>query len=457
MQAETLKRAMYAALAHGYSFYPIDQTKHPVVPWAEFQKRHPSPAEIDRWISGRTVMRAVAGFSAIAGPISGNLAALDFDDVKRQIDLDMFAAWKAEIGDVDDLVIHQSPSGGHHLLFRMETLESFGRNLAYVPKPVRENGEEDGREVAIELITSGGITLPPSYNHKYGCYYRRVSERSIRDIATLSPERVSQLVEAARALNQVEEPPKPVPRPSPRSSARFNGEYSTRRTIIQLFNEAFTPEDILTRAGYHQVRGGWARPGGENPTVSILRGGRSYHHNTSDELADGNAHDAFDIFRLAQCGGDWDLATEQAAAELNLNWQPYREVARYQPPQFDPQAYEQDIPPDTSVVIVTDSAWVASLLEERGFRTLVTPRTHPRSWPRQILRAIWSFTLRYVLFDKPPEDGTAELIASETETPMVQIQCPIEEYLNSHTTWHLVDRMRVARVPAFRIAPGGPK
>lgn len=89
---------------------------------------------------------------------------------------------------------------------------------------------------------------------------------------------------------------------------------------IQEFNQSCRVAEILTRNGYRQKgRDRFIRPGSESkaPGVAIMRNcadgiERIYSHG-GDVLNDGFAHDAFDCYRLLECGGDFAQA---------LNWNP---------------------------------------------------------------------------------------------------------------------------------------
>lgn len=116
------------------------------------------------------------------------------------------------------------------------------------------------------------------------------------------------------ALGIEPEPPRIAPR-QPQRAERLPG----RRDPIQEFNQSFPVAGILTRNGYRQKgRDRFIRPGSESkaPGVVIMRNcadgiERIYSHG-GDVLNDGFAHDAFDCFRLLECGGDF-------AAALNWN------------------------------------------------------------------------------------------------------------------------------------------
>ncbi|WGS85833.1 AAA family ATPase [Methylomonas sp. UP202] len=117
------------------------------------------------------------------------------------------------------------------------------------------------------------------------------------------------------ALGIEPKPPDIAPR-----QAQPAEQLAGRRDLIQAFNRSFALADILTRNGYRQKgRDRFIRPGSESkaPGVAIMRNcadgiERIYSHG-GDVLNDGFAHDAFDCYRLLECGGEFALA---------LNWNP---------------------------------------------------------------------------------------------------------------------------------------
>ena len=81
---------------------------------------------------------------------------------------------------------------------------------------------------------------------------------------------------------------------------------------IEAFNANFATHDVLIRNGYKQQGKRYLHPNSASKIagVRILDGGKVYS-DSSDVLNDGKAHDAFDCYRLLECGGDMKAA---------LNW-----------------------------------------------------------------------------------------------------------------------------------------
>jgi RecA-family ATPase len=58
--------------------------------------------------------------------------------------------------------------------------------------------------------------------------------------------------------------------------------------------------------------------------VVLLDDGKVFSHHASDPLADEHAHDAFDVYRILEHGGDMRAAIQEAAKELGIElkyWQ----------------------------------------------------------------------------------------------------------------------------------------
>lgn len=109
------------------------------------------------------------------------------------------------------------------------------------------------------------------------------------------------------ALDVETEMPKTAPR-KPLQGEHLQGW----RDPIQEFNQAYSVFEVLFRNGYKPAgKDRFIRPGSESkaPGAVILRNcadgiERIFSHG-GDVLNDGFAHDAFDCYRLLECGGEW--------------------------------------------------------------------------------------------------------------------------------------------------------
>jgi hypothetical protein len=105
-------------------------------------------------------------------------------------------------------------------------------------------------------------------------------------------------------------------RPLPRRSPRQGG-------VIAAFNAAHDIEAMLDVYGYSRRGKRWLPPHPECaiPGVVLLNG-KVYSHHSDDPLCDGHAHDAFDLFRILDHGGDARKAARAAAELLGLERTP---------------------------------------------------------------------------------------------------------------------------------------
>jgi len=109
----------------------------------------------------------------------------------------------------------------------------------------------------------------------------------------------------ARLKESTEPPPrKPLATPS----------HTNSKSPILAFNELYTVHDVLVHNGYKRATNGkYLSPNSSTKIagVSILQGDdgiervKSWHN---DSLNDGRTHDAFDCYRLLECGGDMRAA-----------------------------------------------------------------------------------------------------------------------------------------------------
>lgn len=139
---------------HNGREYPA---KTPYSKWKEYQKRIISEGELFHQMAEIYDTTAVA---MLGGKVSGNLEIIDID-VKNWpgIDVQLFSDIKALLPHLFPLLrIHQSPSKGYHIPYRISDHEPEGNlKLAY---------KADAKEAAIETRGEGGYVLcPPSMNY----------------------------------------------------------------------------------------------------------------------------------------------------------------------------------------------------------------------------------------------------------------------------------------------------
>jgi P4 family phage/plasmid primase-like protien len=96
-------------------------------------------------------------------------------------------------------------------------------------------------------------------------------------------------------------------------------------SVIEAFNAAHDVGAILESAGYiRKGRTRWLYPESTtgNPAVRLLPDSdrpRIFSDHGSDPLNDGHGHDAFDLFRILEHGGDTRVAVREAAALLGMS------------------------------------------------------------------------------------------------------------------------------------------
>lgn len=182
--------------------------------------------------------------------------------------------------------------------------------------------------VTVFEMRSGSVqdVLPPSV-HPDGHRYEWVAGKAPWDYAE-APDLPAELVEFWSRLPELREeidnlcPWKPaaaVKRPQMRQRAPV-GEHND---IIGQFNQANSVEDLLAQGGYRKKGKRWLAPSSSTklPGVVVFKDGlhdRVFSHHGSDLLADGYAHDAFDLFVLFEHAGNVDSALGAAALQLGI-------------------------------------------------------------------------------------------------------------------------------------------
>lgn len=107
---------------------------------------------------------------------------------------------------------------------------------------------------------------------------------------------------------------------------------------IEAFNASFSVHDVLIRNGYKQQGKRYLHPNSASKIagVRILDTGRAYS-DSSDSLNDGKSHDAFDCFRLLECGGDMKAALNWNRELTKQNQRAFYEVPEPKNPHLENQ------------------------------------------------------------------------------------------------------------------------
>jgi len=105
---------------------------------------------------------------------------------------------------------------------------------------------------------------------------------------------------------------------------RLEGRPSAK-DVMQAFNRVTSVRSLLEAAGYQAVGATrYRRPGSQNGAgvelfpASTGLAERVLSSHAACPLNDGNPHDAFDVFKILECGGHQGLALDHARARLNL-------------------------------------------------------------------------------------------------------------------------------------------
>ncbi len=328
-----------AALSYargGLSIFPVDHnTKRPLESWTRHQTEPDTPEAVSRWSKTAQAM-AVA-----CGPVSGGaggygLCVLDFDAPKNGQTL--YEAWLGEAGGIaGDLPTVATGGGGFQVFFRCP-LPGRNQKLAFAPN----DDEESGREIVIETRGTGGYAVLPPSLHPSGNRYKLLAG-DLADIPQISQQAADRLFKVARQLDEApytrqeleaqqkrEQQAKDKPRPRD----------SDGGSVIDAFNAARTIEEELERAGYTRNGNRFARPGGENKSVTV-RDNRSFHHASNDALSDGYWHKPFDVFCSWEHGNDVSAAVKAAAQELDLPRLKKNPTPDYPPLSMNGSAHEQ--------------------------------------------------------------------------------------------------------------------
>jgi putative DNA primase/helicase len=116
-------------------------------------------------------------------------------------------------------------------------------------------------------------------------------------------------------------PPEPEP-PPPRQLSQMSQRQRTGPSVIQAFNDAHDIASILEAHGYTRDGKRFKSPHAKAESgagVVLLDSGHVFCHHEDDQLGDGKAHDAFDLFVHFDHGGDQRAAVRAAAKLLGMS------------------------------------------------------------------------------------------------------------------------------------------
>lgn len=269
-------KAALAAHRAGLSVIPPKPNgKAPILAtWKEFQERRATLEELATWYAD-----GLNGIGVVCGRVSGNLMALDFDDIQAYHDLKELtktAGLEELVARIEAGYLESTPRGGRHWLWRCSQVRG---NEKLASRPTRQDDSFTGHKTLIETRGEGGyVVVSPSTGSIDGrpATYERLSGL-FRTIVEISPEDQETLLRLSRTLDEVG--------PSPTKSRRLHtmqvlsarGTNSTARqrpeiSSVSTVGPTCTPEMALTTGAARERQRACLR---QRTTMAIMRPGSS--------------------------------------------------------------------------------------------------------------------------------------------------------------------------------------
>lgn len=242
--------------------------------------------------------------------LPSRVASLDLDDFDeaRRLFAEIGLPLDTWLNDPGRVEIRSGKAGKGKLLFYVEVPELIegSHKLVFGRRP------NERAIFELRFCSKDGKTvqdlLPPSIHPDTGRPYELIGDPA--RMPPLPPALLKLWQEWPDALLKSFDPEYvPPAEPKPRADRPvLRGE----RDPMEEFNAGHPVGAVLERNGYKRKGRRYLRPGSESgiPGVTTLdSNGRelAYSHG-GDLLNDGHGHDAFDCFRLLECGGDWARA-----------------------------------------------------------------------------------------------------------------------------------------------------
>jgi P4 family phage/plasmid primase-like protien len=294
----------------------LDGTKRPDGPWKQYQTTRPDQDIVTSWFAD-----GHPGLGLVCGTVSGHLELLEFEG--RAVSADMVPTFRdvataTGISGIWHMISSgcavMSPSGGLHLLYRVEGGVSGNTKLA------QRVGDEGRPEPLIETRGEGGfVVTAPSHGpaHPTGKPWQFVTGGP-ESIPTISADERDALHAVAHSLDQLL-PPDPIPEPTVLDTDQPPGGIAPGSD----YNQRGSWHDLLTPHGWVPVRRlgdatYWRRPG-KNIGISAVTGGSVgdylYVWTTSTELPSEQAMSKWRAYALLEHGGDFHVAAKQLRAD----------------------------------------------------------------------------------------------------------------------------------------------
>jgi hypothetical protein len=281
-----------------------------------------SPMEWDEWYRH--------GWNIGLALLPSRVVSFDIDDMRetRRIFDGLGLPLGTWLSDPQAVRIESGRPNKGKLLFRVpEGFDNVTRKLIFGSKTA--GNQRTIFELRFRAASSGAThqdVMPPSIHPNTGKPYRLAGD------VRLMPELPGELLDVWRNWDAWKrcfdsfDPnyQEPLPAQPKRTRETLTGE----RDAIAEFNQCHTVNMVLERNGYQCCGKRYIRPGSNSgsPGVVIFDSGRCFSHG-GDALNDGYSHDAFDVFRILECGGEWVKAlawNPELTAHNQRLWSEYR-------------------------------------------------------------------------------------------------------------------------------------
>lgn len=320
--------------AAGASVIPVkaDGSKSPACPWKRWQTERADEAQIHAWFD-----RPGYGLGIICGEISGNLEMLEFEG--RAVAEGLLSQARAAMADngqadlwslVTSGCVETSPSGGIHLLYRVDGEVAGNQKIARRPSTDAELEAAPGArvQVLIETRGEGGYTVAaPSGGkiHKSGGSWTAIAggPATLPVLTTDQRDALHAVLSCLDAMPDQEAAPRPETAPD----AHFASPSDTPGLRPgDDFNIRASWDDILTPQGWQKTRRDgpgwlWTRPGkNRNDGISASTGTRGdgdnlYVWSTSTEFDSEVPMSKLFVYAHYWHRGDMSAAARQLAAD----------------------------------------------------------------------------------------------------------------------------------------------
>jgi hypothetical protein len=220
INTQTLWKAANDLLKEGISTIPTGKEKKPLVRWTKYQKELMPENEFGKYID------SMEGIAVICGEVSGNMEVVDVDSkYNKGFEQIILHDLRTLLPDIfKRLRVVQTPSGGLHLIYRIEGKAEKNQKLAKIDK----------QTCFIETRGEGGYIIAyPSEGYKL-----------IQDveIPTFTELERNTLIGHCRSYNQHFEPVK--------TKLDRNNEIVYDENPFQSFNLSCDPIDLATQCGF---------------------------------------------------------------------------------------------------------------------------------------------------------------------------------------------------------------